>query len=327
MKKYGFNLLWMYAFNEQPYKCVNEKELNFIADNSFNFIRMPLDYNFWTKDFDYFNPDEKVLEQIDKYYIECEKRGLHFCLNLHRAPGYCTNRNELEKHNLWTDKEALDGFVFLWELFAKRYKGISSSKISFDLLNEPPCEGLYGLTRDIHQHVMRTTISAIRAIDPDRDIVLDGLCGGSFAIPELADTGTIHSGRGYMPFEISHYKASWCGEPNWSEPVYPGVNGPYLWDREALYNHYSPWFEVNKTGTEIHIGECGCYNKTPNDVALRWLGDLFSVYKEYGWGFALWNFDGPFGIINHGRPSTKYTQIGDYQVDMELLNIIKNNMI
>lgn len=28
----------------------------------------------------------------------------------------------------------------------------------------------------------------------------------------------------------------------------------------------------------VHIGECGCYNHTPNDIALRWFTDLFGLY-------------------------------------------------
>jgi endoglucanase len=42
--------------------------------------------------------------------------------------------------------------------------------------------------------------------------------------------------------------------------------------------------------------------KTPNDIALRWFADLFGLYKELGWGYALWNFAGDVGIVEHGRP-------------------------
>jgi hypothetical protein len=34
---------------------------------------------------------------------------------------------------------------------------------------------------------MRRTVSAIRAIDPQREIVIDGIYGGGVTVPELAD--------------------------------------------------------------------------------------------------------------------------------------------
>jgi len=326
--KYGFNFLWMFSkwdANVAPAAPALD-ELDFIAEYGFNFVRIPTDYRFWTKNFDYKNPDESIFENyIDKYLEECTKRGLHMSLNIHRAPGYCINRNDLEKHNLWTDKEAQDGFAFLWEYFAKRYKGICNAHLSFDLLNEPPSEGEYGCTRANHAEVMRNTIAAIRAIDPGREIVLDGMGGGHLAIPELADTGTIHSGRGYTPFEVSHHKAEWVdGWEKMSLPEYPGEIYGKMWDCKALAEAYEEWRIVEAMGVKIHMGEFGCYNKTPNDIAVRWLTDLMSVWKEFGWGYAMWNLKGPFGIIDHGRKGARYEKIKGFNVDRDLLDLMLN---
>ena len=329
MRKYGFNMLWMFVHRGEAAPPPNERELDFIAKQGFNFIRIPTDYNFWTKDFEYTRPDERVFDNLDRYLEACKARGLHMCLNLHRAPGYCINANDREKHNLWADEEAQEGFGFLWEYFAERYKGVPNSELSFDLLNEPPSVGQYGFTRDIHERVMRGVIARIRAVDPAREIVLDGIAGGGVAIPELADAGVIHSGRGYAPFEVSHYKASWCGvkDEDWKEPQYPGENGGKHWDIQALREYYAPWVEVEQKGVEVHIGEFGCFNRTPNDVALRWLGDLMGVFRERKWGYSLWNFDGSFGIINHGRPGAVYTDMDGFKVDKQLLDIMLENMV
>ncbi|MCL2364218.1 MAG: glycoside hydrolase family 5 protein, partial [Defluviitaleaceae bacterium] len=278
LKYYGFNFLWMFAryrpeMLPQPPALT---ELDFLAKHGFNFVRVPMDYRFWTRGFDYLNPDERVFEEfIDRYLEECTKRGLHMCLNIHRAPGYCINGNDLEKHNLWVDDEAQNAFQYLWELFAKRYKGIGNDRLSFDLLNEPPDIGQYGCDRVVHEKLMRRIIASIRAIDPTREIVLDGLEGGHTAIPELADAGVIHSGRGYTPFPVSHHGAEWIPSMDMPAPVYPGEMYGTYWNRDALVDFYQPWREVEKLGARVHIGEFGCYNKTPNDIALRWLTDLF----------------------------------------------------
>jgi aryl-phospho-beta-D-glucosidase BglC (GH1 family) len=330
IKKVGFNFLWMFSkYNDRPPQKANLQELDFIADEGFNFVRIPTDYRFWTKDFDYTHPDEQIIEYIDNYIDECNKRGLHACLNIHRAPGYCINSPQLEKHNLWRDSQAQEGFKFLWEFFARRYAGISSDKLSFDLINEPSNQPpTHPCSREDHEAVIRNTINAIRIITPDREIVIDGFDGGGTALPELADAGVIHSGRGYEPFQVTHFKAEWVrGSGNWAVPQYPGEVAPGVHrDINTLRNYYKPWRELEARGVSVHIGEFGCYNKLPNDLALRWFNDLISIFNEYNWGYSLWNFKGAFGIADHGRPETKYESYKGMNIDMALLELLKSGL-
>ena len=325
MNYYGFNFQWMVSWKPgQPPGPPDEKALDFLAEYGFDFVRIPVDYRFWTTDFDYFHPDESVFYIIDQYLKACRLRGIHMSLNLHRAPGYCTNRNDLERHNLWRDEVAQAAFVFLWETFARRYQGVPGDVLSFDLINEPPAPGEYGMTRKNHAIVIQRTVSAIRAIDPHRKIVVDGLGGGYLAMPELAGLGVVHSGRGYHPMPVTHHKASW-----WSDhahapaPKYPGLQWQgRTWDRAALRDSYRAWREVEARGVKIHIGEFGCFKHTPNDIALRWYSDMLSVYQEFGWGYALWQFQGPFGIIDPGRPDATLERIHGYHVDRALLELL-----
>lgn len=330
MPYYGFNFQWMFTWEEgRTPGAVDERALDFMAHFGFNFVRIPTDYRFWTRDFDYLHPDETVFTAIDSYIAACRTRGLHLSLNLHRAPGYCINRNDLERDNLWLDSLPQDGFVFLWETFARRYKGIPSEALSFDLVNEPPAVGHYGLTRENHAALVRRTAAAIGAIDPSRPITIDGLAGGNLAMPELADLPVTQSGRGYQPMAISHFEAPWwSGSAGLPHPVYPGTQWHGLaWDKAALGETYRPWRALAAQGVQVHIGECGCYNHTPNDVALRWLTDLFSVFKECGWGYALWTFADAFGIVAHGRPGAVYEQLLGYQVDRALLDLMLNSRV
>ncbi|HEY0867362.1 MAG TPA: cellulase family glycosylhydrolase [Fimbriimonas sp.] len=330
MPHYGFNFQWMFIRREGELPgAPDEKALDFLAGQGFNFVRVPTDYRAWTHGHDYFHPNEQVFEALDGYLKACNDRGIHMSLNLHRAPGYCINRNDLEIHNLWKDQIAQDAFAFLWQTFARRYRDVPNARLSFDLLNEPPSVGQYGFTRDIHQQVMRKTVDAIREVDPDREIVLNGIGGGHYAIPELADLGVVHSGRGYQPMPVSHYQASWWdGHVGLPEPVYPGT--PWdgkVWDKETIRELFQTWRDVEEKGVRIHIGEFGCYDKTPNDVALRWLGDLFSLWKEFGWGYAMWNFEGPFGIIGHRRPEARFEEVNGYRVDRDLLELMKESRV
>lgn len=325
MTYYGFNFTWMFSWSlGRAPEPVDERALDFLAATGFNFVRLPMDYRYWTKGFDYLSPDEAVLRAIDSYIGACRQRALHVSLNLHRAPGYCINDNDLERDNLWTDPIAQDAFVFLWEMFARRYLSFPASELSFDLLNEPPSVGEFQLSRDNHAGLMRRTVAAIRAIDPKRPVTIDGLGGGNIAMPELADLEAAQSGRGYQPMPVSHHAAPWWDKRTApAPPAYPGLDWDgRVWNRETLRDYYAPWREVEAAGVRVHIGECGCFNRTPNEVALRWLGDLFGLYKEFGWGFAMWNFIGPFGIVDHGRPGAVFERMHGFSVDRSLLELM-----
>lgn len=330
MRHYGFNFVWMFIYRGEEAPLPDERALDFLAAHKFNFVRIPTDYRYWTNEFDYLHPNEDVWKALDLYLEACRSRGIHMCLNMHRGPGYCINRNNIEKHNLWLDTEAQDGFAYQWRKLAERYKGVPSSELSFDLINEPPFVGQYGMTREIHANIMRRVVKEIREVDPTRRIVLDGLAGGNLAMPELTDLGVVQSCRGYAPMAISHYKASWWPEYKTAKevPYYPGIEfDGRIWDRQGLTDFYQPWREMEKTGTEVHCGEFGCYIETPHEVTLAWLADLMGLWKEWGWGYSMWNFEGNFGIIGHGRKGARIEKVMGYDVDRDMLELMLSNRV
>jgi hypothetical protein len=154
-KWYGFNLLeyfstdpdWMKYF---PYKndgLFQEDDFRWIQDWGFNWVRLPMDYRFWTDPQDLLKIREEKIAPIDRAIKLGEKYGIHVNICLHRAPGYCVLdladeavtgiHVTKEKSSVFTDRKMLDAFVYQWSYFARRYKGISSDKLSFNLVNEP----------------------------------------------------------------------------------------------------------------------------------------------------------------------------------------------
>src|SRR5208337_2411063 len=152
---YGFNLLeyfstdpdWMKYF---PYKndgMFLESDFRWIRDWGFNFVRLPMDYRFWTDAQDLLKINEKKVEPIDRAIRLGEKYGVHVNISLHRAPGFCV-LDDLdpvltgihvtpERLSFYRDRAALEAFAHQWTFFAHRYKGISSERASFNLVNEP----------------------------------------------------------------------------------------------------------------------------------------------------------------------------------------------
>lgn len=105
--------------------------------------------------------------------------------------------------------------------------------------------------------------------------------------------------------------------------MYPGLKWQgRTWNRSTLKESYKPWREVERRGARIHIGEFGCFRHTPNDVAVRWLADLISIYREFGWGSAMWQFQGPFGLVEHGRAGATFEPVAGFEVDRALLDLM-----
>lgn len=318
----GFNLLEMFMTNFDA--SFREEDFRWMAEWGFNFVRIPMTYEFWIEDKDPFRISGAMLERVDRAVELGNKHGLHVCLNLHRAPGYCVNDGSREPFDLWKDQEALDAFNYHWSTFAKRYKGIASSKLSFDLVNEPPAPSADGMTRGDYERVVRSSVQTIRSIDPERLVIADGMAYGNEPLPEVADLGIGQSCRAYAPFGISHYKAGWVNKQDWAEPVWPGeLGGEGRWDKERLRLHYEPWLALMRQGVGVHCGEGGFYKETSHAVGMAWLNDVLELLTSEGIGYAIWNFRGEFGILDSGRRDVDYEDWHGHKLDRKMLELLQ----
>ena len=248
-----------------------------------------------------------------------KRYGIHVCLNFHRGPGYCVNPPK-EPKDLWTDPEAQEVCALHWATFARRYKGVPNSELSFDLLNEPN-----DLPNETYAKVARLLVAAIRKEDPDRLIISDGTRWGNTPVPELADLRIAQSTRGYAPMQISHHKASWIhGSDAWPTPTWPLKLGDVTWDKERLWKEQiEPWKRLEALGVGVHVGEWGAFVHTPHDVALAWMKDSLENWKKAGWGWALWNLRGGFGVLDTNRPDVAYEDFRGHKLDRKMLELLQ----
>jgi hypothetical protein len=338
----GFNLTDFFNPDpSRPRRSTTEQELKWMQDWGFDFIRLPMAYPYYVK-FDRGRPikpeevyqiDEAMVERIDRLVQMAHKHNLHVSLNLHRAPGYCINAGFNEPYNLWKDQEAQNAFYYHWNFWAKRYKEVSSKKISFDLLNEPSMREdmndqhsrSTAIPGTLYREVARSAAEAIRKENKAHLVIADGNKVGNDPTPELTDLNIAQSCRGYHPGIISHYKAPWANkEPDkLPVPVYPGQVGNQVLNREMLEKYYQPWIDLVKSGVGVHCGECGAWNKTPHDVFLRWFGDVLDILSSNKIGFALWEYVGDFGILNSGRADVAYEDWHGYKLDRKLLTLLQ----
>ena len=243
---------------------------------------------------------------------------------MHRAPGYgVTAVGPEEEYNLWTDEYIQDVFAAHWAMFAKRYKGIPNSQLSFNLVNEP-------LWCTVEQYVQAATkaLKAIREIDPDRLSISDAFNYGYTPSEALDSLHVAQSGRGYAPGYLTHYKASWNEAGSATvPPTWPYTDAwGKVWNKQAfeeMYKVFADFRDNHHTG--VHIGECGVYKYTPHDVTCAFFEDLLSTLKEYNIGWALWQLRGVNGILDSERDDVIYEPYRGHKLDRKLLEILQAN--
>ncbi len=216
----GFNLLGKYEVSWSN-AGFPEKEFLVINELGFNFVRLPLDFRTYTRYADWNTFIESEVKKIDKAIEWGEKYNIHVCINLHRAPGYCVNPSTLptsQQLDLWTDSVAQVAFVNHWKFFANRYKDVSPSRLSFNLVNEPT-----NVTEEVYLQVMEKAIDAIHSITPHRVIFVDGLdYARQILLPLKGRPNIAQALHTYDPSQLTHYKANWVnGSSDWPVPHWP----------------------------------------------------------------------------------------------------------
>jgi hypothetical protein len=109
-------------------------------------------------------------------------------------------------------------------------------------------------------------------------------------------------------------------------PTAPG--GPFTGletqGRAWLWAEYvKPWTELRSQGVGVMVGEFGAYNKTPHEVVLRWMEDNLANWQQAGFGWALWNFRGSFGILDSGRGDVAYEDFEGHKLDRKMLDLLQ----
>jgi len=95
-------------------------------------------------------------------------------------------------------------------------------------------------------------------------------------------------------------------------------------DKDWLWQHQIvPWKALEGQGVGVMVGEWGAYNKTPAEVTLRWMEDSLANFKKAGWGWALWNFRGSFGILDSDRADVTYENYEGHKLDRRMLELLQ----
>lgn len=321
---------------------IAEEDFEMIKELGFNFVRIPMSYLFFGKGLFGRTPDPDRFFLMDRVVELGQNHGVHVMLAFHRAPGYCVTQESQfdfpERGNLFENDDDRADFIKWWRTIAERYRGVPAEALSFDLLNEP-----MNIDDVAFERTFLPAIEAISSVSPNRMIHIEGsLRWGidSFILqPAPASIATlpnvINSVHLYDPVPLTHYQCPWMPlplefqAPTWPyEPiprkrVEPAESGHgRIWDKEALRNLLTPYLELVAVGHNVHVGEMGAYSKVAHDVYLAYMKDVVDLFDEYGLGYALWNFRGPFGVVDTGRTDAEHEEFHGHQLDRGLVEVL-----
>ncbi len=256
-------------------------------------------------------PDPTNLQYIDAALDRLESAGLAVIWDLH------------DNGQMKLDAPDHDntGFIKFWEAVANHYKGKHELSAVFELLNEP----IFLKNADVWYKLQRQTVAAIRAIDPDRTVLIssnfwDGLDALTTMQP-LEEKNLIYSFHCYDPFVFTHQGATWTGEQQKALKDIPFPSSPEgvaaMIDKipsqfQAAVKDYgehrfgAKYLEERlgsamRWGAQNHVpvllGEFGAYPPvSPPDSRARWFDGMAAAIKKLNVPNCLWGYDDGFGF-------------------------------
>ena len=277
-----------------------EEDVRFIKSLGCTVVRLPLNYRHFESDRAPFQYLEKGFARLDQAVKWCGRHGLYVIFDLHSVQGWqntdwhCDNAS---RHSLfWTQKQFQDRFVALWQEFARRYKG-NPVVAGYNVMNEPVTNAPYGLFDhnnyvpdfEALNRVYRQVVKAIRAIDPQHIIFLEGdLFSSRFEsmdAPEALGGNIVYSshnynGAGFGPGPYPSAEKGWGSA--WQEKIFSEASGT----RFTLKHNVPLW-----------VGEFGAaYNGPEREIPdrLRALDDQIAVFNRNSAHWTMWVYKDVF---------------------------------
>ena len=164
---------------------VTRADIDFIASQGANTIRMPFNYKLFT-DEDYMGQtgQKDGYERIDSVVSWCKANSLWLILDMHDCPSGQTGDNIDDGYGypwLFESEQSQQLFCSIWRDIASRYHD-EPTILGYELMNEPIAH--YFANRDslyqLLQPLYKRCVSAIREVDRNHIILLGGAHWNSF---------------------------------------------------------------------------------------------------------------------------------------------------
>jgi aryl-phospho-beta-D-glucosidase BglC (GH1 family) len=213
-------------------------------------------------------------------------------------------------------------FVAFWRSFASHLTQFDPATTYLGLMNEPVFEDDPAQWPPLQAQL----VSAVRAAAPQHTIIVTGALWSSWEtlvnLEPLKDENLIYDFHFYEPFPFTHQGATWTSPAVRSLSNVPYPSSPEAMKdliaaqtdpeaREMLRQYGEEAWEASsirwfieqtynwaqKHNVRLICSEFGAYRDgVPHKYRVRWLTDMIAAFDEFGIGWAMWDFDGNFGL-------------------------------
>lgn len=313
--KRGVNIShWLSQNFETEYGApwFGEEDVDWISKHGFDHVRLPVDIR------ECLTPDgaldDAKLVPIANTIRWSKARGLGVVLDAHFLPGADFNSGGADKR-VYTDMKLQDRVAALWADLARRFKD-EGPCLRFEILNEPVADENAQLNP-----FMRHMLAAIRKTNPTRVVYVTSNRWSQFAsVPDVVlpdDPNIALTIHNYEPLIFTHQRASWANLDNTLPPVkFPGTVPEYqshlinkshhdlghpgdplsVGQVDQAFEKVAAWVEQHRPGLEVYVGEFGVYEPADTQSKKNWLGAIVRNCESRGWGWAVWEYEGGFGV-------------------------------
>lgn len=293
---------WLDAF-------LAEEDFAYIKSLGANVVRLPLNYRHFERDDQPFQYLETGFTRLERAVQACARQGLYVILDLHAVQGWQNSDwhcdNSSRHTHFWQHSHFQERYVALWQEFARRYLG-NATIAGYNVMNEPVSNAPAGRFYDDRDYqtdwetfnqVNRRVVNAIRAVDPEHIIFLEGdLFSSRFAKmdPPFADN-LVYS---------SHNYAGPTYDPR-HKPITPEMRAQNVQRQRQIFLAHEGTQYMQRHNVPLWVGEFG-----PNGDC--GLDDQISVFEEFGVHWTIWTYKdiGVMGFLNVKPDSAYHRALG-----------------
>jgi endoglucanase len=300
---------------------LSEYHFQAYAEAGFDHVRLPVRFSSHAAARAPFTLDEAFMQRVDWAIDQATAYHLAVIVDMHHY-------NELSEQ----PDEHAERFVELWKQIASRYRGKPRSVV-LELLNEPHDK----LTSDRYNPILARALTAVRAIDPTRLIMVDSVFWAAadkldqLDLPQ-GDKNLIVSFHMYQPILFTHQglTAFMPAEYGTKGIVYPGPPAEAVRPVSAAkaIGWVAAWFDgynqkpapenpcgpktigeqfdhatrfAERTGFTLYMGEFGVGDVADAESRARWLGAVRSEAERRHIGWAYWDDGARFKAFDANR--------------------------
>jgi endoglucanase len=311
----GINLSGFYAQTrdysvERLDAYMSDADMKALRTMGFDHVRLSIDPEALTR-----NPmtGELRAAQLDKTVDRLTNSGLSVILDIHAS--------ETWKAAVTHGDDGPAKFFAFWAEFAGHFAKTDPERVYFEILNEPSMDDLYRwegiqdrMVAVIRRAAPRHTIIATAAGWDHQDQVI--------ALEPVRDDNVIYTFHDYDPMWFTHQGASW------STPAFAYLHGvPYpstpeniqavlseepeernrlllerygedRWDAQRVDAEIAvaaQWGEEH--GVPVYCGEFGAFKEHADPkMRVAWIDDTRAALERHHVGWAMWDYDGNFGL-------------------------------